>query len=381
MNPIEGRKLIDKYLKGECSPEEKALLERFYQTEASGRKPPVGDFDVEKTRAEIWKAIEKQTLQVKGSSRYNLRPMLAAASILLVFGVSIWFYTSSDKKIVQSDRLKDDKQVGRSTEQKVMLTLADGTTVPLDQTGNTSLPRQAGSEVITKRDGSIEYRINGSVSSRDSEPAYNTLTIPRGASFHLTLSDGTHVWLNSASSITYPAAFTGTERSVKITGEAYFEVARSKEKPFLVRSGDQTVRVLGTHFNVLAYAGEPAIVTTLLEGSIKVLKNDSQVILEPGQAASNHVNSGSIKVTTVNAQEAIAWKRGYFIFNNESLESIMKKIARWYDIDVEFRDDIKSKRFWGTYSQDKTLDDLLKTLEQTGDVHFKKDGRRITVMK
>jgi len=381
MNPVEARKLIDKYLKGECSPQEKAMLERFYQTEASRRQHAVEEFDVEKKRAEIWGAIEEQTLKEKGNRRYSLRPMLAAASVLLIFAISIWFYTGSDKKDVQTARTEDQKKAEQSIEQKVMLTLTDGTTISLDQAGNTPLPRQAGSEVITKSDGSIEYKNNGSASSDDVKSAYNTLTTPRGASYHLTLSDGSHVWLNSASSITFPAAFVGNERRVKISGEVYFEIAKNREKPFLVSSGDQTVRVLGTHFNVLAYAGESAIVTTLLEGSVQVVKTGSQVTLKPGQAATNHVNSGSFKVATVNAQDAIAWKQGYFIFHNEDLESIMNKIARWYDVDVEFRDDIRNKRFWGTYSQKKTLDDLLKALEQTGDVHFKTDGRRITVMR
>lgn len=380
MQPADPQNLINKYLEGKCTPEEKLMLERFYQHEAAKRELPPGGIDFEGRKTNAWNTIQKNIAKKAApSGRVHIYDaILAAASVLLLISLSFWFYFGREKNEGMSAKTANKTTTISPGTATAVLTLADGSDISLDVSANGTLSKQAGAEVIKTANGSLAYKPGQKENSGNL--SYNTLSVPKGGTYHLTLSDGSAVWLNSASSITFPVYFQGNERTVSIRGEAYFEVAKNKHKPFLVRSGDQTVQVLGTHFNVQAYDNGPSV-TTLLEGSVKVLKKNSQTLLRPGQAASGNNNSDMITITDVNPADAIAWKQGYFKFNNENLESIMNKIARWYDLDINFRDDVKEKKFWGTYSRSKKLDDLLDNLEATGDVHFKIEGRRVTIMK
>ncbi len=381
MNKAESEKLIDRYLKGDCTPEEKLLLERFYLEESTRRKLSASEIDAEGRKAEIWEATQKEIIRTTYKPAHTLRLLLAAASVLLVLSVSFWFYSERTKGKLPAIKTVKNTEKSIPASGKALLTLADGTTIALDNAADGMLSSQAGNRVVKAGNGNIIYQDGKGEPASKNKITYNTLTIPCGSLYHLTLSDGSSVWLNSASSITFPVSFPGNERIVTITGEAYFEIAGNRNKPFLVRSGDQIIRVLGTHFNVMAYNNDAAVITTLLEGSVKIIKNKTEILLKPGQAVSISNISNSVKVTSVNTDDAIAWRQGYFKFDNEGLESIMNKISRWYDTDIEFKDDVKDKRFWGTYSRSKGLTDLLNDLEQTDDVHFKVDGRRIIVMK
>jgi ferric-dicitrate binding protein FerR (iron transport regulator) len=186
--------------------------------------------------------------------------------------------------------------------------------------------------------------------------------------------------LNAASSIKYPITFSGNERNVELTGEAYFEVAKNKDKPFNVKVNGMKVEVLGTHFNVMAYNDENSIETTLLEGSVKLTKKGASATLLPNQQGSLSRDAQGFRVTEVVAQDIIAWKNGFFKFDNENIETIMRKVARWYDVDITYEGDLTRQNFGGTVSRFNDLSKLLKTLELTGTIHFKIDGRRITVM-
>jgi ferric-dicitrate binding protein FerR (iron transport regulator) len=197
------------------------------------------------------------------------------------------------------------------------------------------------------------------------------------------LPDGTKVWLNAASSIRYPTAFTGNERNVEITGEAYFEVAHNKDKPFHVKSNKQVVEVLGTHFNIMAYDDEPAVKTTLLAGKVRVTATQpqttnykQQTILQPGEQA---VVSDKIKVAPVKTAAAVAWKNGEFMFRNEPLENIMRSVARWYDVEIVYKANVAHKEVWGSITRYGNVADVLEMIALTGVAHFKVEGRTIIV--
>lgn len=375
------RELIEKYLAGTCTEQEKLLLERFYEEEAAKRPLPVEKIDFEEKRTDILNRIHRDT---RSSPHRRLRILgwTVAATVLLALVTSVAFYQSHSGGTVVAE--KSDKFAAKILGTKVkepILTLGNGTYLPLDKVADGVVSRQGGYPVVKMGRDQVSYQKMQRTLGSESVLVSNTLTIPRGRNYQLTLSDGSKVWLNSESSITYPANFPAYEREVVLNGEAYFEVAKDRSRPFSVKSGTQTVRVLGTHFNVKAYAGDKTMVTTLLQGSVKVIKDASEVFLKPGQAAisSNNEAEGTIKVANVDPTLAVGWKEGYFIFNNEHLDDIMKKLARWYDVEIIITDNVGQKTFWGTYSKSKSLNELLNSLEQTGDVHFEVSGRRIMV--
>jgi ferric-dicitrate binding protein FerR (iron transport regulator) len=307
----------------------------------------------------------------------------AAAIIILVLGSSVYyiFNKNTTPQIVQNKpvhkQLKNDVAPGYKG---AVLTLANGQQIILDSAGNGMLTAQ-GSTNIVKQDGKIVY--DGQNVSK-SEVLYNTMTTPRGRQYSLVLADGTKVWLNAASSITFPTAFIGNERRVKITGEAYFEVAPltpeggSRKVPFKVAAGQMEVKVLGTHFNIKAYDDESYIKTTLLEGSVRVTKENSDALLKPGQEAILD-DQGDIKVAKANIEEAVAWKDGFFQFNNESVRSIMRQLSRWYNVEVVYQGDVADKKFSGVMSQNTNLSQVLKMLQLTKEIHFKMEGSKVIV--
>jgi len=264
--------------------------------------------------------------------------------------------------------------------QKAILTMANGKVIVLANAANGVLANIGGNKILKRTQGQIVYDAKGAGAQAD-EVGYNTLTTPRGGEYQVILPDGTKVWLNAASSITYPTQFTGNERHVKLTGEAYFEVAKNKKKPFYVAMNDVQVRVLGTHFNISAYGDDDAITTTLLEGSVQVTKNKSVSLLKPGQQAIVKPASDDIAVSDANIEDAMAWKNGYFIFNNDNITGIMKKVSRWYNVDVYYAADLSDQQFGGSYYRSKNINELLEYLEMIGKIHFKIQERRITVMK
>ncbi|PSL24031.1 FecR family protein [Chitinophaga ginsengisoli] len=258
---------------------------------------------------------------------------------------------------------------------KALLTLSDGSTVALDSTGN-QLIRQ-GATTIRQYNGQLQYKAQGAASGI----AYNTLTTPRGGQFKIVLPDGTKVWLNAASSIRYPIAFTQNERRVKISGEVYFEVAGNATKPFMVDvNGSTEVQVLGTHFNINAYKDEAAINTTLLEGKVSVNVNQQPgVILKPGQQASLSTNGTLQLFKDVDTAQVVAWKEGWFQFHLANLPAVMRQVERWYDVEINYKGDITDVVFEGRIQRELTLAQMLKILEKYH-VRFHVEGKTITVL-
>ncbi len=296
--------------------------------------------------------------------------------VVLAAGAYLYFTPRSQQAIATIDIKQKD--IAPPSDNKAILTLANGTKIQLDSSGNGTLAVQGSIQIIKQATGEISYS-----GTSAGEVSYNTLNVPAGSKpISLTLSDGSKVWINVGSSLTYPTAFTGKERKVKITGEAYFEVAHKASIPFIVQHDELTVSVLGTHFNVNTYKDESTERITLLEGSVKVNQNALSELLKPGQQAriSNNGNR-AIKISNdVNMDEVMAWKNGKFMFgDNTDLGTIMRQITRWYNVEVVYEEQI-NQHFWGSISKDVNVSQVLKILEATGGVKFKIEGNKIMVM-
>lgn len=302
----------------------------------------------------------------------------AAAVVLIAAGAALLFYP--EKKPVKNNPIVQKKDI-KPGGNKAILTLANGDKISLTDSNNGQIAVQSSIKITKTANGEIVYEIpNGAVAGSDAKPEYNTIEAPVGGQWQVILPDKSKVWLNAKSSLTYPTFFIGNERKVQLKGEAYFEIAHNEKMPFKVASKTQTVEVLGTHFDIMAYEDERITRTTLLEGSVKISGNGRWRILVPGEQA--RVSDAGMRVSNeVDLEDVMAWKNGYFKFN-ESLESIMRKIARWYDVQVIYADNVDpSLNFGGKISRYKNLSSALKIMELTGNVHFKIDGRRVTVMQ
>jgi len=308
----------------------------------------------------------------------------AAAAVCIIIAGAIAVFVSNKKnatpETVQNVPDKSDVQPGGN---KAILTLANGQHIVLDSAANGTLAQQGSAQVV-KEAGELKYEAGSS--GEKPEIAYNILSTPKGGQYRLVLPDGSKVWLNAASSIRYPATFASNERSVHITGEAYFEVTKNKSKPFRVHFGNGVVEVLGTHFNVNAYNDEDIIKTTLLEGSVKVRSDignqqSDSLILQPGQQDIfyPYVHVSRIK-KDIDTEETVAWINDLFIFRDQDLESIMRQISRWYDVQVTYDKNVKNEKIVATISRNVPLSKVLHLLELTGTVHFKMDGKKIVVL-
>jgi len=294
----------------------------------------------------------------------------SAAVVLIIAGVS--FYQLAARKSPEVQKPEIVKIMPGT--KKAILTLGDGSEIVLADSSGNGIAVQ-GKLKIEHKNGSINYKLEDD----DAVIAQNKVTTPKGGEYQVILQDGTHVWLNAASSISYPVIFNGDERKVVISGEAYLEVAKNPHKPFIVVANGTEVKVLGTHFNVSAYQNDDFVTTTLIEGAVKVSAQGAYALLKPDQQAVISKTSAAITVRNVDAAEAIAWKNGVFLYNNENIKGVMKVIARWYDIDVVYQGDMSDKTFGGKISKFENFEKLLKTLELTGVIHFKIKGRRVMV--
>ena len=301
---------------------------------------------------------------------------VAAAVIIVSLTVAIyWLWNKKDIPPVAVAAKKELPNLPDGN--KAMLTLSNGHTVILDSVPNGTLACD-GSTNIDKRNGLLIY--NDEALLKPGEPvSYNTLSTPRGVQYQVILPDGSKVWLNAASSLRFPTAFNGSRREVQLSGEAYFEVAKNKAKPFQVHAGIMQVNVLGTHFDVKAYNEEKAIKTTLLEGSVKVIKDNSISLLKPGQQAVLNKKEATVKVKNVDMNEVTAWKNGLFLFEDADITEIMQQIVRWYDVEIVYAGKIPEQRFEGKISRTAALSEVLQIL-QLSNVKFKVDGKKIMVL-
>jgi ferric-dicitrate binding protein FerR (iron transport regulator) len=315
-----------------------------------------------------------------------------AAAVILFVVCGLWFVVSNRSQDAGHKSQVAIHDVPAPTNTRAVITLADGSKVYLDSASNGTIAQQNNVSVIKNSNGEINYTVAANSDQRTAiSPVFNTLFNPRGSKvISLTLSDGTKVWLNSESSLRYPASFapSALNREVEITGEAYFEVKHNSKQPFKVHlPNGGVIEDIGTSFNVNAYTDEADIKTTLVEGSVQLFASSVKTSapfafkLKPGEQAIQSAQSPNHFITTSpDLDEVTAWKNGFFQFNNTDIQTIMRQVSRWYDVNVEYNGNI-SKTFGGKIPRSMSAQNVFKVLEETGGVHFKIEGKKITVMK
>lgn len=380
-------KLIDKYLSGTASRTEQLLVEEYYDR-MSKEDEGISNLSSE-TEAALKESIHQNILkgirQPDAMRRMRLwhTSFFRASAAILIATITVSLYLffpigNGKNNLVQKIAVQDDIAPGSN---RALLKLADGREINLDDANIGQIAEAPGVKIMKTTDGQLIYELldNGQLTDVNST-LLNTISTPRSGQYQVILPDGTKVWLNSESSISYPNRFSKEERYVEIVGEAYFEVASDKQRPFFVKSAHQKIEVLGTHFNINAYSDEESTSTTLLEGSIRVHTNDSKTtILKPNQQSVLN-NNDELAVISVQAEDVMAWKNGRFVFNNADIQSVMRIVSRWYDVDVEYRNGVPKKTIGGDVSKFENISQLLEVLEATGGVHFEREGRRVIVM-
>ena len=306
-----------------------------------------------------------------------------AASILILITTGLYFYKNRTVDVnIAAKVVEPTEAIITPGYDKAILTLSDGTKIILEDAKNGILANQAGVSIQKKSDGELLYSFSNSANSvtqAEDNILYNKIETPIGGKYQVNLPDGSKVWLNSSSSLRFSALFNGDTREVELSGEAYFDVSKNKSKPFRVITKDQIVEVLGTQFNINSYSDEGPIKTTLIEGSVKIIYKDKVVLLSPGQQFQpKELVSAVLEADT---EEVVAWKEGYFVFKNEDIKSIMRKLSRWYNVEVSYSGDIPEVGFGGNISRSKDISEVLDVLQLTNAIHFKVEGRRITVMR
>jgi hypothetical protein len=386
-------KLLDKYMSGEASLEEEQRLLNFYGSFAE----PSEQTDLPENNPLGDRIFDKINVQINPSEDYSpsfysyyLKPISVAAMILMVISISLYFYSNrklagpSVEQQFTEINTKNDILPGNN---KAILILADGSRISLDDAERGLLASQGNTAITKTNSGEIVYEKNPADKKKNALVAsvINTIQTPKGGKYQIRLPDGSKVWLNSASTLSYPTAFTGKERIVKLKGEAYFEIAPRKSMPFRVESDDQIVEVLGTHFNVNSYDNEDFTKTTLIEGSVKVILNTRSNIsgktklLKPGEQSSINSSKSDIKIENVDTEKAIAWKNGYFKFKNTPIQEIMREVERWYDVELIYEGNMPTDEFTGFVSNDVNISAVLKILEQSGGVKFTVKGKKLKV--
>ena len=388
------KEIFEKYLRDQCSGEEiKMLLEYF---EVPGNEMALKELilqelqqqqelsvpvrDVDQRLANIYSKVAQQIRQEKAvhklPGKISWKQIAAAAAIVMMLGAAYYLFLQTGRH-KQAARYANDIAPGKSS---ATLTLANGTKIILSDAANGKLAEQAGVSISKTDSGQVVYEIKDQQTA--GTDVMNTLTTANGETYRLRLPDQSEVWLNAASSIRFPASFASLkQRRIELSGEAYFEIAPDAAHPFIVKTTRQEVQVLGTRFNINSYKDAAATVTTLLDGSVRVadaLPGKGE-ILKPGQQAIVKENS-PIMIMPANIKAAMAWKNGYFRFNNGSINEIMLQLGRWYNIEVRYEGKLSEERFSGNISRNKNISEVLDMLSYSNAVKFKVEGRVVTVM-
>jgi transmembrane sensor len=400
------RSMFAKYLRQECTVKEfeelLTWLEALDEGEGNALSTPLKELwdkakegRLESTADQTnWDQVYDRVLYLAQQSstiplhedfprRIGWRKIAAAAIIIgIILSGSIFLLARKSPNVIvkvapEPIRLPKDIVPGRNN---ATLTLSGGSIIALDTARNGIIAEQGNAKVIMLDSGRIAYTPSTIIKLSAAEISYNTISTPRAAQYELVLSDGTKVWLNAASSLRYPTAFSGKDRSVVLTGEGYFEVAKNKEKPFIVRIGGLEVEVLGTHFNIMAYDDEKAIQTTLLEGVVKVRYDKQSDVLESGKQAILRRDNNNLTVSNANINQAVAWKNGYFYFDRSDIRTIMRQVSRWYDLDIVYEAQLPDMTFSGKIERRLPLSGIAHLLESS-QIHFRLEGKKCIIMK
>ncbi|TCC99467.1 FecR family protein [Pedobacter hiemivivus] len=381
-------RLIKAHLKGGLNAMQELELNAWLELSEDNRRL-FNDFNLEqevRNKINKYESANKAAIWSKTMSRLNGHKPLksttplwykltAAVAAVVIILSSIYFFSSNDGILEQVDYV-NDVLPGKSS---ATLTLGNGDKISLEQAINGKIAQDSGIIITKTADGGIIYQTDKN--SLKSSQEINTLSTGRGQTYMLTLPDHSKVWMNASSSLTYSMGLLQKGvRLIKLEGEAYFEVSKDKMHPFIVESNGQQVKVLGTHFNISSYAEDEATQTTLLEGSVEVRNKLNIRILKPNQQA--RYAAGDIQIKNVNAESFVDWKNGVFSFENESLQSIMRKVARWYDVEVVYQGtEEETQTFSGTVSKSSNVSKVLKTFNDSSDLKFKIEGRKIFISR
>jgi len=375
----EDKQWVLRYLESTDNEELRNLMEEKFRDDFGS--------NIQHTKAERLLSLIHEKINPAPKHRLfsltNRKRLSIAASIIFIAGAAafLYFNNSSTKNtnIVSIQKPKQNNDVAPGHDNAI-LTLADGSTIVLDNAANGTLAQEGNMKVL-KLDGQISYAGNNAATDK---VVYNTMSTARGNQYHLQLADGSKVWLNAASSIRFPTTFTGSERRVEITGEAYFEIVHDAAKPFTVKiesaSGTDggEVQVLGTHFNINAYDDEADVKTTLAEGKVKVTKAGSIVLLQPLQQAILTKENQKLKIQQADLGKELAWKTGMFEFQDDDLPAIMRQLSRWYDVQISFEGPVSKKLFTGSIRRQASLSQVLQILKLAG-VSYTLEGKNVTV--
>ena len=386
--------MLDRYLKNQSNTKEKEKLDEFFEENSNSIEASKSIENVSKLEDKIFNYIQfgiKE--QVKKERALNRMPYLRiAASILVIFlfSTTIYFYRSS---VASNAKLPmgivvakvDDKQPAKNI---AILTLGNNSQIVLDEASNGEIAQESGVSILKTDKGELVYKIRNSNNlSVNDLNKYNTISTPMGGKFKVILPDGSLVLLNAASTLKYPVHFDEKLRKVSFTGEAYFEIAKLEDKrkkrvPFYVYSNDQIVEVLGTHFNINSYDNEEYSKTTLLEGSVKIINEKSAApakILKPGQQAVIKRGDVQTKIMIADEAQAIAWKDGYFLFKNTNIKDVVNELERWYNVDIQYEDEMEFENITGYISRNVKISSVLKMLQLSGIVNYEISGSKIII--
>ncbi|SDD69739.1 FecR family protein [Mucilaginibacter pineti] len=372
--------ILTKYRLGTATKEEINFLETYYNTfELS--EDLITDENEESylqlkdsIKLAVDKRITPRAPAIVTSLRFAWVKYAAAALILISLTIGGFLLVRKNNK--QQLAANEYKGIVPGSN-KAMLTLANGKRIALDDATKGEIAKQAGITITKTADGQIVYQAARNTGS--DEAFQNTISTPKGGQYKVILPDGTQVWLNAASSLSYPTLFKGNERMVTLNGEAYFEVTKNPAMPFRVKSGVQLIQVLGTHFNVNAYADESTIKTTLLEGAVKITAGANTSIIAPGQQTEvNQTGEGAIAKHQVDVDKETAWKNGVFSFAGDDIRSVMRQVCRWYNIDVVYGDNLPKEKYYGEISRNSSLGGIFRILE-LNNVKFEVEGKTVKV--
>ena len=380
MNQRELQSLIEKYLKGNCTPDEIVLLESWYLAKSKQDKLPVEEKELTIYKELIWQNIQQNidVIEKPASNRKRFFTVISvAASITLTLFIGGYYLiVRHQKERITKISIKEKQDILPGTN-KAMLVLSNGKQISLASV-QAGIIAQEGNITVKKQGANILSYKQVSNNNGDKPLAYNTISTPNGGQWPIIeLPDGTKVFLDAASSISFPVSFN-KERKVTITGQVYFEVIHDSKKPFRVTVKGITIEDLGTSFNVNAYDNESGIKTSLIEGSVSVAKRNEKLIIKPGEQAVTSSGSDKILSKQVDIDEIIAWKNGLFQFNHTNIDVVMRQIARWYDVEIIYKEDVSKISFTGSLSRNLKLSKSLQMLSVTG-LHFKIEGKKIIV--
>lgn len=364
--------LLKKYNAGECSDEEIALVQQWY-LQSSDSDLELSFAEIENAKSTVWSKIKLK--QERKKRKIFFHPVAAAACVAIGLAAVLYFTLPVKNQVQLVNEVHDAAPGGN----KARLTLADGSVIDLESAKNGQLVNQGGIRISKTADGQLVYIDKGGDGSELQAGGTNTISTPRGGQYQVILPDGTKVWLNAASSLKYASVFTKAERRVVLQGEAYFEVAKDKLRPFKVETDKQTVEVLGTHFNISAYSDEDAVKTTLSEGSVLLSNASGSVRLSPGEQGQSRGKQSKIAVLKdIDVDKEVAWKSDLFAFDNDDLKTIMRQLSRWYDLDIVYQGSAGGEKYIGEIPRSSKLSEVLRILE-LNHVYIDAKGKVLTV--